>query len=451
MSQLDRQTLHEVATRASNPDRFERWERQVKQTGYCHHPVRLKGAVRAPSGKALYSSNSEPDGVLLKACGNRREAVCPPCSERYKADTWQLVAAGLKGGKGIPETVAEHPMVFATFTAPSFGRVHTTRKVGSRSRVCTQRTGKCRHGKSLGCWQHHDKNDKCVGEPLCQHCFNYEQAVIWNAHVRELWRRTTIYLKRALANQAGMTQAELARQVRVSYTKVVEYQRRGVVHLHAVIRLDGANREEFSYPPAQFTRRLLTDAIREAATAVRVPSPHQDADPIVWGSQLDIKPITVEGESAPEAVAGYIAKYATKATETVGMPLAHTETQPTEHARRYIDAATKLSRDNRLQHLRLHRRIYTLGYRGHCTSKSRRYSTTLGALRQARADYRRRQSNRNCVRQPTRRFQADWQFTGVGHRSQGDYLLVKTAAARVRERRRIARQESRSLIGGLSP
>jgi integrase len=27
----------------------------------------------------------------------------------------------MRGGKGVPETVAEHPLVFATFTAPSFG------------------------------------------------------------------------------------------------------------------------------------------------------------------------------------------------------------------------------------------------------------------------------------------------------------------------------------------
>jgi hypothetical protein len=35
---------------------------------------------------------------------------------------WQLVYAGLAGGhKGVPESLAEHPQVFATLTAPSFG------------------------------------------------------------------------------------------------------------------------------------------------------------------------------------------------------------------------------------------------------------------------------------------------------------------------------------------
>ena len=38
-----------------------------------------------------------------KACGNRREAVCAPCAERYRRDAYHLIAAGLRGGKGVPE------------------------------------------------------------------------------------------------------------------------------------------------------------------------------------------------------------------------------------------------------------------------------------------------------------------------------------------------------------
>ena len=62
-----------------------------------------------------------PDTVIHKACGNRRAAVCPACAEYYRADAYQLILAGLRGGKGIPDTVAGHPAVFATLTAPSFG------------------------------------------------------------------------------------------------------------------------------------------------------------------------------------------------------------------------------------------------------------------------------------------------------------------------------------------
>ncbi len=47
--------------------------------------------------------------------------VCPACAESYRTDTYQLVKAGLVGGKRVPETVAEHPCFFVTLTAPAFG------------------------------------------------------------------------------------------------------------------------------------------------------------------------------------------------------------------------------------------------------------------------------------------------------------------------------------------
>ena len=87
----------------------------------------------------MYDTAAEPGGVLLTACGNRRETVCPACSAVYKRDARQLVRAGLSGGKGIPETIAAHPCVFATFTAPSFGPVHARRMRGKTVLPCRPR------------------------------------------------------------------------------------------------------------------------------------------------------------------------------------------------------------------------------------------------------------------------------------------------------------------------
>ncbi|HWI01386.1 MAG TPA: replication initiator, partial [Propionibacteriaceae bacterium] len=56
----------------------------------------------------------------------------------------------------------------------------------------------------------------------------------------ELWRRTTIYLRRALAAAAGTIPAARHRTIRVAFVKVAEYQARGAIHFHAVIRLDAA-------------------------------------------------------------------------------------------------------------------------------------------------------------------------------------------------------------------
>ena len=120
--------------------------------------MRLRGQVDAVDlgtgeCRTVYSTEPEPDGTLLKCCGNRREAVCPSCAETYRGDAYQLVAAGLRGGKGVPESVAEHPMVFVTLTAPSFGPVHSRRRSTGDGRSAAGRGASaevCPHGVSTG-------------------------------------------------------------------------------------------------------------------------------------------------------------------------------------------------------------------------------------------------------------------------------------------------------------
>ena len=64
---------------------FHRWEAQLTATGHCANPIRLQGRIDAidrATGQArvMYDTDTEPGGVLLIACGNRREHVCPACS-----------------------------------------------------------------------------------------------------------------------------------------------------------------------------------------------------------------------------------------------------------------------------------------------------------------------------------------------------------------------------------
>ena len=83
-------------------------------------------------------------------------------------------------------------------------------------------------------------------------------------------------------------------------------------------------------PPAGFTAGLLERAIRRAAATVAVLCPMVDEDQGVtlvarWGEQLDVRHIGADGggELTEEQVAGYVAKYATKATEALGVTLDH--------------------------------------------------------------------------------------------------------------------------------
>jgi hypothetical protein len=144
--------------------------------------------------------------VLLKACGTRRESRCPSCAATYRADAYQLLAAELKGGKGVPETVTEHPRLFVTFTAPSFGQVHSRKAQGRMVLPCHpyRQGARCPHGNRDGCWHRHDADDPRLGEPLCPACYDAEAQVLWNALAPELWRRTTITIQRALGRLVGL-------------------------------------------------------------------------------------------------------------------------------------------------------------------------------------------------------------------------------------------------------
>ena len=88
------------------------------------------------------------------------------------------------------------------------------------------------------------------------------------------------------------------------------------------------------------------------------------------------------------------------------------------------------------------------GFRGHFASKSRRYSTTLGAIRGERSAYRRRQDverarqlGHDPVDDDTTLVVSRWEFAGLGYLTGGDAALALSAAARARERRQTARAE----------
>ncbi|MYV89514.1 replication initiator, partial [Streptomyces sp. SID1034] len=153
--------------------------------------------------------------------------------------------------------------------------------------------------------------------------YDYAGAVLWNNHASELWRYFTIYLRREIAARAGRTQKEAREQSRLSFGKVAEYQKRGAIHFHAVIRFDGPEGPD-TPPPHWATVALLTDAIHAAAARVRVDLPASGDHParaFCWGDRLDVQQIKAFGDGSEiteQAVASYVAKYATKAAETTG-------------------------------------------------------------------------------------------------------------------------------------
>ncbi len=393
----------------------------IRRTGGCTSPIRLQGesvAVSASTRQVLArrSTRSEAPGFVLVACGNRRESRCPPCSERYRRDAYFLVAAGLAGneGRGVSASVASRPLVFATFTAPSFGAVH--RRVvdaGGGARRC--RLGgpsdRCEHGIPRHCLDRHAEGDPRIGQALCPDCYDYEAAALWNANLGALWRRTITYLPRELAALSGLSVAALRSQVRVAYAKVAEFQARGAVHVHAVIRLDGPDGPDTA-PAGGATAQRLAEAVARTAARVAVTVAGPDGRELIvrWGEQVDIRPIprnTSGGDADRVAVAGYLAKYATKDAGIGGgldrrirVKGVIERAELSDHARALMRSAWRLSP----------RWAHNLGFRGHFLTKARRYSVTFATLRGVRAEYR---------------AQADPWLTQIRAKAIGDQVVIR--------------------------
>lgn len=448
----------------NQPD-FDRAQQQIEHLGGCTEPVRLTGrttTVDTTTGEVLrsYAASDDPTGSLLTGCGNRRASRCPACSRLYAADTYHLIRAGLSGGKTVPDTVRTHTRVFATLTAPSFGPVHNR----PDARPCR-------------CGTRHEPTDPLLGTPLNPATYDYAGAVLFNAHAGALWARFAIYLRREIATRLGMTQKAARAALRVSFAKVAEYQKRGLVHFHAVIRLDGPDGSSQS-PPSYATVAVLTDAIRSAAPRARI-SVDSDAvgeRELAWGQQLDVREIAAFGtdtELTDQAVASYVAKYATKSADASGTldralfcrpcqgrgatllphgtPLPCTtcdgtgQTRPlprlavARHVRQMIRTCWDLGRLPEFTGLKLWKWAHMLGFRGHFSTKSRHYSTTLGALREARRTWRTEQARAHAgLPEPdpnTTLVVGHWNYIGSGY-SPGAALL----AAGVWHRKELERQ-----------
>ncbi|MFE0175137.1 replication initiator [Streptomyces sp. NPDC059002] len=407
----------------ANTHDFDRVQQQVHDLRGCTSPVNLHGWTvttdRATKEVVRsYRSEDEPTGRLLTTCGNRRSSRCPACSRVYAADTYHLIKAGLSGGKNVAEAVRDHPRAFVTLTAPSFGPVHNRK---------TDHAGKPR---PCACGTHHTEDAPELGTPLRPATYDYSGAVLWNAHAGQLWARFTTYLRRALAAHLGMTQKALNAALRVSFAKVAEYQMRGLVHFHAVIRFDGPDGHT-TPPPPWATFDALNAAVGQAVKRARliVESDAVGERVITWGRKFKVDPITAlgDGELTDAKVAGYVAKYATKNAEGAGTvdrtllcrPCAGRGHVPgpdgfrdlcadcegtgqaepikalpvQQHARQMIRTAWALGHLPEFAHLKLWKWAHMLGFRGHFSSKSRAYSTTLGALRDVRRAWRHAQAD----------------------------------------------------------
>jgi hypothetical protein len=372
-----------------------------------HHSAAMRfGPCTHPVHRNSHPADADTGGPLAVRCRDRRSAICGSCSALYRLDARHLLTAGL-----TDEPDGARPRVFVTLTAPSFGKVHIGPTHG-QPRLCHPRHG---------CAAWHLPGDPTIGTALDVEQYDYVGQVLFNAHAGALWAAFTTTARRTLAADADLTRAEAGRQVRVVFAKVAEFQARGVVHLHAVIRLDPVAPPGL---PAWATTTALRGSVRHAARVARVtppgsPSVSASARRLRWGRQFDVRPITAaRGEASVAVVASYIAKYATKAAETAGLDLGpigcpacaatgastlapglvrlcracHGTGRRADvdlhrlnaHARALVETCWRLGARPEYAPLRLRQGAHQAGFRGHFLTKSRTWSTTFGALRAER-------------------------------------------------------------------
>lgn len=271
-----------------------------------------------------------------------------------------------------------------------------------------------------------------------------------------------------------MSPSKLNDSCSVQFAKVAEMQTRGAIHFHALIRLDGPVAQGISAPaPAGITSEVLAQIARDAAAAVSyvAPAPHPSIRPVllVFGAQVDAKPVRTshrpdDPELQPAQVAGYLAKYATKDATAAkhGTTNPHLDRLATlcrtwcGHARgrdnlrrTNHDVREPVGKDGLDVYAHLGKWSHELGFRGHFSTRSRRYSITLGALRRARARFQTLMAEQHRTGQPIdwstidlladeqdddiTLVLRDWAYDGTGWDTTADEALALAAAARARE------------------
>jgi hypothetical protein len=170
---------------------------------------------------------------------------------------------------------------------------------------------------------------------------------------------------------------------------------------------------------------VLIDAVRDAVGASGVPLLVVAGTELArasWGSEHDIRVLVPDGDDDSTAIAAYVAKYATKTADGTAA-LAHPIRSAAQlerlklrpHIVTLVRTAWRLGQIKALAPLRLRAHAHTLGYTGQFSSKSLRFSTTFGALRDARVLYVKgeRALDDEVGGEPD--YDGEWRFSGRGY------------------------------------
>jgi len=162
---------------------------------FCAHPVEVAG------------------GWLVR-CGSRLQSKCLSYSRLYANDWSAIIRSGV-----FEADVTAYQWLFLTLTAPSWGRTHHVPKGSETSSGCS-------------CGTTHDPSSDghLRGLPVDPVSYDYDGAVRWNRDLGQLWDATRAKLRAHLPD--------------VEFALIREWQLRGSLHTHAVLRIPRAQSME---------------------------------------------------------------------------------------------------------------------------------------------------------------------------------------------------------------
>ena len=257
--------------------------------GACSNPVTLRRTVTDSRTGNSYSTEHP------KRCGTRIESRCPSCSALYKGDAFQVIRSGIiDATTNLPKLVT-----MVTLTAPGsdrFGKTHV------RHLTKNKKVQRC------SCRSYHNENDPLLGTPIDPETYDYEGAAAFNANTSRLFAVTMQKLGRLLGRK-------------LQVVRVIEFQARGLVHVHALVL-------------GPVPQRILELVVRGGKNLVtgRPIYPAMSGG-WTWGTQC--KADVIQGETPGKAIA-YLVKVVKYALKDTGRG----ECRNSNHGDRMTDAAS---------------------------------------------------------------------------------------------------------------
>lgn len=270
-------------------------DKQQRAFGVCERPITIKRSlINETTGEI------RREDVSFR-CGTRRQEDCEPCSRVWRDDAFHVLREGAAKSTSL---------TFITLTAPGkdvFGRIHTAQHHGKMSERCD-------------CRDFHDPADPLIGIPTDVESYEYKKVAEFNKLVSRLTAITLQKIWRTLAKENGVA----IKDARLPTARVVEWQRRGLLHVHILIQGE---------VPTAIVEAAVRGREAEDGRKKILPSETQG---FRWGHQVVVKHVASNDRSRLASYFTKVVTYAVKDVTTAAMkndlPIAHVHRSKLESA-----------------------------------------------------------------------------------------------------------------------